>query len=246
MLRETIEVPCRHLLKGTGGFMVFSKVKRVNVIHLFLILACILGLAVVFCFRIKANNRNNYFFDNDITIVEYEGFIVPLSGNEIRQRVILNIIPLEKLDNGDLYILKLDALEVEDPLDQISSGHETLGYFFVTSDVIYRSLLPHDKPYSNEQNQTIINHLKNDPNAFLDTCDIVFSKEGTNDITDKEKWHKYVEVDGEKHIFHLYNDYAGGTRYYEEIVWEKNKGITYYKSGSGSMLMHIEFGVDIG
>lgn len=223
--------------------MVFSKSKKVNVMRLFLILACILSFGVIFCFSIKVNNRNNYFFNNEKTIVEYEGYIVPLSGNEIRQRVSLNIIPLEKLDNGDLYILKLDALDVQDPFDQISSGHETLGYFYVTSDVIYRSSLPHDKLYSNEENQKIINCLKNDPNDFLDTCDIVFSKDGTNDIPDKENWHKYVEVDGDKHIFHLYNDYEGGTRYYEEIVWEKNKGITYYKSVSGSMLMHIEFGL---
>lgn len=185
-------------------------------------------------------NDNIYFFSKNNTVVEYEGYIVPLSGNGVRQKVKLNINMLEKIDDGNLYLLRLDALEVNDPLDQIPTRHQTLGCFYVTSDKIYHSVLPFDKVYSDEENQNIVNGLKNDIYTSLSSWDIVCIENGTNDIPDKNNYHKYVEVDENKRIFHLYNDYVGGTRGYKKIIWEKNKGITYYKSGSGSMLMHIE------
>ncbi len=210
----------------------------------FISLACLVLFTVIFVrYRFNHNISNEYFFDLETTNVEYEGYIVPLSGNEIRQKVQLNISLLENFNDGDLFILKLDPLDIEDPWDQMLLQCQTLGYFYVTSDKIYRYSLPYDKYYSSEDNQKVINNLKNEPNDFLNNCDIVFTEEGSNDVLDEDNYHKYVEVNGEKRIYHFYNEDVSGTKYYEEIVWEKNKGITYYKSGSGSKKMHIEFGV---
>ena len=54
-----------------------------------------------------------------------------------------------------------------------------------------------------------------------------------------------MEVDGDKRVFHLYNDYTDGTREYGQMVWKKGTGLVYYRHGTGGMKMHIELWGDI-
>lgn len=194
---------------------------------------------------------NPYFFNSDDTRVEYEGFFYPLSYNEIEQNINLNITKIQSFKNGDLFTLELDQLDVTDPLDEISWGQRYLGYFYVTEDIIYRMAEPNllreqqKAGFSDELTQKVIRLIEENERDFLAQCVIVCNENGTENIVDENENHQFVEVDGERRIFHIYNDYVGGTREYQEIVWEKGKGITYYKHGSGSMRMHVEFGIDL-
>ncbi|MCL2253287.1 MAG: hypothetical protein FWC09_02490 [Lachnospiraceae bacterium] len=195
-------------------------------------------------------NLNAFFFIYDNVVIEYNGFFVPLSGNEIRQKTKLNIELIKEFDDGKLYTLMLDELnlydmEDDDPFDQIPLENRMLGYFYITNEQIYRYLLPYDKIYADEENQNIVDKINTNKNDFINSCDIVCSNNGTSDVADEDGWHKYVEEDGNKRIFHIFNDYEGGTRYYEKIIWEENKGIIYYRSGTGAMRMHIEFAISI-
>ena len=74
---------------------------------------------------------------------------------------------------------------------------------------------------------------------------IVCCEKGTEDITDDNGYHAYVEVDGDKRIFRYYNDYFYGSKEYMLMVWEKGQGITYYIHGNGAKNMHVEFGSHI-
>ena len=50
---------------------------------------------------------------------------------------------------------------------------------------------------------------------------------------DEPGFHHYIEVDGNKRVYHSYNDMTG-TGYFESFIWEKNKGLESYRSGFGS------------
>jgi hypothetical protein len=217
------------------------------------IIMIILALGFSFClfygirYMKNADNSNPYFFVLGTTSATYDGYFVPLSGNEIKQDITLNISLLTELEDGALYTLKLTQLDVKDAYDKISLGHEHLGYFYVTKDIIYRkSLSYHDgftdyEKFLKEADTKNIELIKENKSKFLDECDIVCTEDGTEDIIIDGEWHKFVEVDGEKRVFQFYSEYTSGTRQYERIVWEKGKGIVHYQSGAGTMLMHVEF-----
>lgn len=191
------------------------------------------------------NYINSYFFKPEQISIEYEGFFLPLSCTEIQQDIILNIIEISTFEDGTLFALELDQLDVMDPLDEISMGGRYLGYFYVMDDTIYRMRLLSFDGFTDEKTEEIIALIEKDQESFFNECDIVCSESGTDDIPDENGWHTYVEVDGDRRVFNMYNEYVSGTKEYEQIIWEKGKGITYYKHGSGSMLMHIEFGLNL-
>lgn len=224
--------------------MILSKKLTFPFIIIFLLFCIFLGCII--CESNKNQNINNpYFFPKEITKVNYDGYFIPLSSNEIRQNIILNINPLQTFEEGTLFTLSLDQLDVSDPFDKIAMGRDKLGYFYVTEEAIYRMHLTYGEAFTDEENNKIIESIKSNKTNFLKNWDIVCCENGTIDTVDEKGWHNYIEVFGNKRIFHFYNDYTSGTRYYEQIIWEKNKGIIYYKSGSGSMLMHIEFGLNL-
>ena len=104
----------------------------------------------------------------------------------------------------------------------------------------------YSKGFTDEENAIVINRFLQNKEEYLEEeFFIVCAENGTEDIIYGVDWHRYVEVDGDKRIFRYYSDYVGGTRYYSRIVWEKGKGIVYYVSGEGSMLMHVEFGLEL-
>lgn len=196
--------------------------------------------------------ENPYFFNEEDTRVEYEGFINTLNGNEVEQNIGLTIKRIKIFEDAALFTLELDQLDVADPLlDGISWGRRYLGYFYVTADAIYRMEAPgllweqQENGFTDELTQKVIHLIEENKEDFLAQSVIVCNENGTENIADEDGGHEYIEVAGEKRIFHLYNDYVGGTRAYQQIVWERGKGIIYYKYGEGSMLMHVEFGVDL-
>lgn len=192
----------------------------------------------------KHNRQNPYFYKVTETRVTYEGHFYPYSYREIRQDIGLSITELYSFKNGNLYALELDQLEVSDPLDEIKAGRRYLGYFYVTDQIIY--YMPSDaEGYTKEKNREVIDYLKTNEKEFCDHCYIVCCESGTEDITDENGYHSFVEVDGKKRIFRYYNDYFYGSKEYLLIVWEEEKGIVYYMRGNGAMNMHVEFGVDL-
>ena len=140
----------------------------------------------------------------------------------------MHIKELKSFQNGSLYALELDQLNVTDPFDQFALGREYLGYYYVTSEDIY--YMPSDTGgYTEEKNEIIISGLESDEDLFLKEWTIVCCENGTADVVDNAGYHAFVEADGEKRIF----------RYY------KGKGIVYYMHGNGQKNMHVEFGTDL-
>lgn len=207
-----------------------------------LLLACmvIVGLLA----RSKPSN-NPYFFEKGIAEQEYEGYIYPLSSREIREKVTLKITELEQFQSGELYALELEQLEVTDTEDMISMGRQYLGYFYVKDSQIYRLPVKDYSGFTEEQTQNTVKAIRNDEKSFLDMCHIVCSEEEIVDTVDDQGYHSGIKADGNKRTYYFYHEDTSGTKDYEKIVWEKEKGIVYYQRGAGNMLMHIEFGVDL-
>lgn len=190
--------------------------------------------------------ENAYFYKAEETIHTYEGYFYLHSYTELWQDIDLYITKLENFAEGALYALELEQLESSDPLNKLYD-RKYIGYFYVTDDIIYYYM---DNPtsedgYTDENNRRIIEWIKRDEADFLEYSTIVCCEEGTEDITDENGYHAYVEVEGNKRIFRDYNDYFYGSKGYMLMVWEKGKGLTYYICGSGGMNMHVEFGHNI-
>lgn len=214
---------------------------KYNKKHLLLICILFIGavIGMIGCYG-SNNEENMYFFPSEQTSVEYESYIYPLSSREIWQPLNLNIRKLKEFENGILYALELDQLEeTDDPWDQISMGRQYLGYFYVTEIAVYQKVVETSVGFTQEQTDKIIELIENDEEAFCADCTIVCCEKGTEDIVDEDGYHAYVEASGEQITYRMYNDYLYGTKPYEKVVWEKGKGIVYYVSGSGNMLMNV-------
>ena len=219
--------------------------RRSKIFGYIILLLMFIGLGKYLWCRI--NDKNNlYFFDDSITQKVYEGYVYPLSCNEIWQNITLNIIHIETFDNAALYALELEQLNVTDPEDMMTMGRRYLGYFYVTNTHIYRVPVYDYEGFTEAQSQKIIDCIQQDEQTFLEMSHVVCSEEGVKDSCDEDGYHSGVRNEGTRKRFYYYNDNMSGTKDYEEIVWEKNQGIVYYKRGTGSMKMHIEFGIDLG
>jgi len=70
---------------------------------------------------------------------------------------------------------------------------------------------------------------------------IVCQNEELKDPLDEnvKGWHHYIKVDGDKRESHYYNT-AVDTGYYENMIWERGKGLISYRSGYGALREAIE------
>ncbi|MDE5866396.1 MAG: hypothetical protein K2H31_07345, partial [Lachnospiraceae bacterium] len=177
------------------------------------------------------------------TVHTYEGYFYLHTYTDIWQDVDLHITNLESFSNGTLYALELEQPEFSDPFDKLLS-RKYIGYFYVTDEVIYY-LAANEHGYTDENNSVIISQIKSDEEKFLKQCIIVCCEDGTENITDENGYHAYVQADGERRIFRYYNDYLYGSKDYMLMVWEKGNGLTYYMHGNGAKNMHVEFGNNI-
>ncbi len=198
------------------------------------------------CIMYKTPKNKSFFFEDGTGTVEYDGYIYSLDCNEISQKVTLDIEQVQIFESGILYTLELEQIVVENEWDEIKMGRRYLGYFYVTENKIYRVPVASYEGYTEEQTKEVLNLIENDVQSFIEQATIVCSEEAIEEQVDENGYHTMVVVDGEKRIFQLFNEYTSGTKDYETIVWERGKGIVYYKRGAGNMLMHVEFGVDVG
>lgn len=182
--------------------------------------------------------ENNPFFFN-VNRVEYHGRFHPLSYNFVYQDTNIFINVIEEMEDGTLYTLEIEQLQVEDPYDEITMGMNNMGYFFVTEDTIYQRFVNQDG-YTEQNTNEAITEVRERGEAFFDYWRIVCCENGTENVPDEDGWHEYVVVDGDKRIFRMYNDYISGTKEYKTIIWEKGKGMVYLLNGSGSERMQVE------
>ena len=81
--------------------------------------------------------QNTWFYMPTQKEVEYEGYFYPYSYRDIWQDISLHIKELKSFQNGSLYALELDQLNVTDPFDQFALGREYLGYYAVRHRWVY-------------------------------------------------------------------------------------------------------------
>ena len=187
---------------------------------------------------------NPYFFRPGQREVVYQCYHCSLNGNNIEQNIKLHITKIRELDEGILYTLELDELDEPDPYDQMGPYRRYLGYFYVTEEEIWRVYKP-DVSYTAEMTEDVVRRMEETGVEAFDERVIVCNEAGTDHTADENGWYEYVEADGDKRVFRMYNNYSGGTKEYQKIVWEKGKGITYYINGAGGMKRHVELWQDI-
>lgn len=170
----------------------------------------------------KNTKRNPFFFKEDISSVEYNGQL--LFDDIINNSVRLDINKIAQLNDGELYELRLQAIEGI-PDDRLS-----LGYLYVQEDKIYKI------EYGDEKIKQFISS-EEVPEGSAIICQ-------ANEIKDElgkgeTGWHHYLTIDGDKCEYHSYNN-SIETDYYESFTWEKGKGLINYRSGFGAERDAIE------
>lgn len=98
---------------------------------------------------------NDYFFPSGRTQIEYEGIIYPLSSEELKQNIKLNITKVTEGNKGILYKLELEQPPVEDTLEMISMGRRYWGYYYVTKEKIYLRFVEGMDGYTAEKDKKL-------------------------------------------------------------------------------------------
>ena len=196
---------------------------------------------VEFIYGYEKTTKNDFFYTGGTQTVTYNGYIYSLNANEIWQDVYLDVTEIETFENGTLYTLELQQIDVEDEWDEIRWGRRQLGYFYVTDDIIYKRTVRSEEGFTEEETSNCISLIESDEQAFIEQCYVVCSDTAVADVEHENDYHTYIEAIGDVRSFQLYNDYIGGTDAYETIIWQKGKGIVYYQFGEGDMRMHIAF-----
>ena len=161
----------------------------------------------------SASSSNPYFFP-DISPRHYKGTF--LFDNEVQTAATVRISQIAALQKGMLYQLKLD------PISGIPDSYLDLGYYFVTADKIYQL-------YAYEIQQfTASGTIPKDST-------IVCQNEAVSDPLSSEQkgTHVSIRADGDKRLFETYDNQVN-TGYYQNITWERGKGIVQYESGAGA------------
>ena len=159
--------------------------------------------------------------------------------NPLIKPIILNINKVASFNDGEVYLLRLNQIKITEPVDKIPEDRLQLGHFYVTRDKIYRLCYTDNSIY-------LVNHYEKyiTEDNFIKESQIVCQKDELKDALEEgiKGWHELIEVDGDKRRFRSYNN-SVDTGFYESIVWEKDKGIVYYRSGFGAKKEVIEFEV---
>ncbi|NLJ71485.1 MAG: hypothetical protein GX333_00555 [Syntrophomonadaceae bacterium] len=169
----------------------------------------------------KISFSDNPFFCQD-SVVTYQG--VFNFADFIKKDINLNVDEVASLEDGKLYELKLELVAnlPEECLD--------LGYFYVQKH----------KTYKLEATNEDFDQLINDgilPNDSLVVC----QEQAIEDLLDEDEagFHYFLDVDADKREFFSYN-YLMEDEFLEMFIWEKHKGLTYYRKGLGAEVEAIE------
>lgn len=171
-----------------------------------------------------------FFADNDSPPV-YQGLFI--FDDTIEKDVILHIDEVADLSYGTLYELTLE------PIEGVPDTCLSLGYFYVRQDTIYKI-----NPTQADLNQLLAGEEL--PKDSLLVC----QNEAIQDTLEEDEkgFHQYLDVNGDRREFHSYNNQVE-TGYYESYIWEKGKGLIYFKNGFGAGRASIELeliGIDSG
>ncbi|URZ09709.1 hypothetical protein [Clostridium felsineum] len=170
----------------------------------------------------KSSVTNPFFFNSGTSNITYSGDF--RFGDPEKKNVQLHINKIAILKNGDLYDLKLD------PIYGASSDRLDLGFLYVQGDKIYKITPTNDN----------LNMLKTSDKLPADSLIVCQDTEIKDTLKEDEKGiHSSLKVDGNTREFNTYNNRVD-TGYYEYITFEKNKGITYFKSGYGAERDQLE------
>ncbi len=160
---------------------------------------------------------NTFFFKDNITEATYSGTFA--FGEDVQTLdVKLSVEQVALLKDGAVYELELE------PVDGVGEERLNLGYFYVQKNTIYRFDASHEN----------LESLKSSYKLPEDSVIVCQAKELKDKLGEDESgFHYYIEVDGNKRVYHSYNDMTG-TGYFESFTWEKNKGLVNYRSGFGA------------
>ena len=158
---------------------------------------------------------NPYFPNIDLQDIEFSGHF---SFNEEPIKKDVQLHYRKVTDDVNLYKLSLDQI------DGVPDDRLFLGYFYVTSNQIYRV-----NDYDLDEGNF----------AFLDDLSessviVCSDKDIGNQMAPEEKgWHQSISVVDGKSEYHSYNNQTE-SGFYETFVWEKGKGLVVYRSGFGA------------
>ena len=160
---------------------------------------------------------NTFFFKNNITEATYSGTFA--FGEDVQTLdVKLSVEQVAQLKDGAVYELELE------PFDGVGEERLNLGYFYVQKNIIYKF----------SASQESLESLKSSDKLPEDSVIVCQEKELKDNLGEDESgFHNYIEVDGNKRVYHSYNDMTG-TGYFESFTWEKNNGLVSYRSGFGA------------
>lgn len=166
--------------------------------------------------------NNMFFFEKNVLHEDYKGKF--LFFDDIEKNVELKINEVATLQDGSLYELIIDDI------DDVPEERLNLGYFYIMDDKIFRM----------EATEENLSRLKTDEDLPSDSVIVCQDKELIDSLSEEEKgWHQFITVDGDKREYHSYNNLVE-TGYYETFIWEKGKGLVYYRSGFGAERDYIE------
>lgn len=166
----------------------------------------------------KSTLNNVFFFKNNITQVSYTVTYAFEDNMPVDDNIKLYVNEVANLKQGRLYELKIDNIQ-DVPRERL-----ILGYFYVQKDKIYKMELTEESLKNLKSNNVI-------PKESIVVCQEKALKDNLK--KDKSGWHHYIDVDGDKRIYHAYNDLTT-TGYYESFTWEKGRGLISYYSGFGA------------
>lgn len=160
--------------------------------------------------------NNPFFFAEEPKELLYKGKF--LFNDMVEKDVKLQISNIGNMKYGIVYELKIE------PVEDIPAERQSLGYFYVQDERIYKI----------QPSPENLEMLKSGAGIPEDSV-IVCQDEATEDSLgeDKPGWHHYLAVDGNRREYHAYNNQVS-TGYFEMMIWERDKGLVYYRSGYGA------------
>lgn len=168
-----------------------------------------------------AQGANPYFFAGASSATYHGTFAFP---DDVETDVSLKIEKLAAPQTGTLYHLVLGSVA------DVPANRLDIGYFFVEPDRIYRVYDAGDDIKKLESNGTV-----------PDGSPVVCQEKALPDALGSaaKGWHQSIKIDGDKRRYESYNDTVD-TGYYDNITWERGKGIVHYESGYGAGRDSIE------
>lgn len=159
---------------------------------------------------------NPFFFTEEAQEPVYKGKF--LFNDMFEKDVKLQISNVGNMKYGILYELKLE------PVEEVPAERLSLGYFYVQDDRIYEI-----EP--SPENLELLKAGEGIPENSMIVCQDTAIKDSLGE--DETGWHHYLTVNGNRREYHAYNNQVS-TGYFETMIWERDKGLVYYRSGYGA------------